>query len=160
MTHSDLSTDILTLIEEFQRSGARELHVRSGDFELFISNDAAARGSRAGVPAATAVPAPQPALKSAVAALKQASPAGDIPEGAVIVRAPTLGTFYRSPKPGAAPYVEPGASVAPGDALCLIEVMKLFTSVTASMAGRIHAVLVEDGAMVEADQPLFAVVPA
>ncbi len=159
MTQSDLSADILALIEEFQRSGARELHVRSGTFELYISNDAASQSPLAAAPVVAAAPATQPALKHAAAATKHAHPAAEIPDGAIIIRAPNLGTFYRSPKPGAAPYVELGAAVALGDALCLIEVMKLFTSVTASFAGRIHAILVEDGAMVEADQPLFAMVP-
>ena len=74
----------------------------------------------------------------------------------MIITAPNLGTFYRAPKPGAAPYVEVGSSFAIGDELCLIEVMKLFTSVRAEQAGRLLAILAEDGAMVEAGQPLFA----
>ncbi len=162
MTQTDLSS-ALVLIDEFQRSGMRELHVRSGEFELYLSQDATARSPLAALPA-VAVPAAQtdsrPATKADNPTVKTPTPATDMPDGAVIVRAPNLGTFYRSPKPGAAPYVELGAAIAPGDELCLIEVMKLFTSVTAQLAGRIHAILVEDGAMVEAGQPLFAVMAA
>ena len=84
----------------------------------------------------------------------------DLPANAVIISAPNLGTFYRAPKPGSAPYVEIGGTVAVGDELCLIEVMKLFTSVCAQQPGRLHAILAEDGVMVEAGQPLFAMVPA
>jgi acetyl-CoA carboxylase biotin carboxyl carrier protein len=90
-----------------------------------------------------------------VPAAPAATAGGAVPADAIIVCAPNLGTFYRSPKPGAPAYVEIGSMVSPGDELCLIEVMKLFTSVTSKEAGRIHAVLVEDGAMVEADQPLL-----
>jgi len=161
MTQSDLTSAFLVLIDEFQRSGMRELHVRSSEFELYLSNDRTTRSPLPGMPAAAA-PAVQaqsvPPGKGDDGPAKKPAPASDLPEGAVIVRAPNLGTFYRSPKPGAAPYVELGAAIAPGDELCLIEVMKLFTSVTAQITGRIHAILVEDGAMVEADQPLFAVV--
>ncbi|MFD2578913.1 acetyl-CoA carboxylase biotin carboxyl carrier protein [Novosphingobium colocasiae] len=71
---------------------------------------------------------------------------------------PNLGTFYRAPKPGAANYVEVGSKVKAGDELCLIEVMKLFTALTAETSGTIHSVLVDDGEMVEGGQPLFALV--
>ena len=108
---------------------------------------------------AVPVPVAAPAAPAPLAAASGGSTApADLPADAVIVRAPNLGTFYRSPKPGAPAYVEVGSIVAQGDELCLIEVMKLFTSVTSREPGRIHAVLVEDGAMVEADQPLFAIV--
>jgi acetyl-CoA carboxylase biotin carboxyl carrier protein len=81
-----------------------------------------------------------------------------LPADAIIVRAPNLGTFYRAPKPGADDYVRIGSDVAKGQEICLIEVMKLFTAVRSEQAGRVHAVLAEDGAMVEAGQPLFALV--
>lgn len=74
-----------------------------------------------------------------------------------MIEAPNLGTFYRSPKPGAAPYVEVGQAIAAGQDLCLIEVMKLFTALRSEVIGTVVAVLVEDGAMVESGQPLFAV---
>ncbi len=70
-----------------------------------------------------------------------------------------MGTFYRSPKPGTPPFVEIGAEVENGSDLCLVEVMKLFTTLRAEAAGRVHAVLVADGSLVAADQPLFVLVP-
>jgi len=144
-----------TLIAEFARSGVRELHLRRGGFELYLSSvDAAPTISRASAPTAPkAGPAP-PSLTSSVLA----DPLATLPAHAVVVRAPNLGTFYRAPKPGAAVYVEVGSIVTTGAELCLIEVMKLFTSVQAETPGRIHAVFAEDGSMVEAGQPLFAIV--
>lgn len=141
------------LIAEFARSGVRELHLRRDGFEVYLSNDSGApKISRApAMPKTTAAP-------PAIAAPATGDSLAALPEGAVVVRAPNLGTFYRAPKPGAAVYVEIGSIVTVGTELCLIEVMKLFTAVQAETAGRIHAVLAEDGAMVEAGQPLFAIV--
>ena len=82
-----------------------------------------------------------------------------MPDGAVVIRAPYLGTFYRSPKPGAPAYVEIGGKVSPESELCLVEVMKLFTAVRAGVAGEVTQVLASDGELVAADQPLFVVIP-
>lgn len=72
-----------------------------------------------------------------------------------LVRSPMLGTFYSAPKPGEAPFVQEGQSVAADAVLCIIEVMKLMNSVPAGEAGAIRRVLVRDGELVEFDQPLF-----
>ena len=76
-----------------------------------------------------------------------------------VVRAPNLGTFYRAPKPGAPPYVAVGQKVEAATEVCLIEVMKLFTSVRAGVAGTVREVLAEDAQLVEFDQPLFLIEP-
>lgn len=167
MSGKDTISDIEQLIAEFEASGLRELHARRGDFEIYLSSDADVPGLD-GAPAASApvargrqpaanVPAePAPASPAAVAPAPEAS----FPEGAVVIRAPYLGTFYRSPKPGAPAYVEVGQQVAQDSDMCLVEVMKLFTAVRASCSGTVHAVLANDGDMVAADQPLFVVIPA
>ena len=159
MTEPVFSSALQTLMEEFSRSGVRELHVRHGDFELYLSNDPSATSIVAG-PGRSTQPAesrpPQPV------GARHAVPApvtpDALPSDAIIVRAPNLGTFYRAPKPGAANYVEVGSDITVGDEVCLIEVMKLFTAVRSEAAGKVHAVLAADGAMVEAGQPLFALV--
>ena len=69
--------------------------------------------------------------------------------------APNLGTFYRSPKPGSPPFVELGQQVAADTEICLLEVMKLFTSVNAGVAGTIMKVCAVDAELVEGDQVLF-----
>ena len=77
--------------------------------------------------------------------------------GQVAVRSPMVGRFYSRPAPEQPPFVETGSIVGVDDPLCLVEVMKLFTTVYATCAGRIARIEVEDGAMVEYDQLLFVV---
>ncbi|MFA7594909.1 MAG: acetyl-CoA carboxylase biotin carboxyl carrier protein [Novosphingobium sp.] len=164
MSETLFSDALKQLMDEFTQSGIRELHVRKADFELYLSTDSSAGrywpAAQAPI-AASSAPPPQSQAASA-APITEAAPiattASALPDNAVIVTAPNLGTFYRAPKPGAANYVEVGSKVKAGDELCLIEVMKLFTALRADEAGTIHSVLVEDGAMVEGGQPLFALV--
>ncbi|NML12046.1 acetyl-CoA carboxylase biotin carboxyl carrier protein [Sphingobium sp. AR-3-1] len=159
MTGHDFPDALKQLLDEFSRSGIRELHIRKPDFELYVSTDASAARPQAAmtVAASASAPAAQPAATQKPIAAPIA-PISSLPDDAVIINAPNLGTFYRAPKPGTANYVEVGSKVQAGDELCLIEVMKLFTAVRAGASGTVHAVLVEDGAMVEGGQPLFALV--
>jgi acetyl-CoA carboxylase biotin carboxyl carrier protein len=168
------SHDIEALIADFQRSGMRELHVKAGDVEIYLSADPGGPGLDAAPVAQVSTPAPvasspgaapapvAPAVQSAqsVQSAQVVQSDADIPADGIIVRAPYLGTFYRAPKPGSPVYVEIGSVVTAETELCLVEVMKLFTAVRADVAGRVHAILANDGAMVEADQPLFVIVPA
>lgn len=151
--------DVESLIEIFQESGWDELHVRVGDFELFLSNDPHARGPGA-------VPSPEPpavvppsAVPAAAPAASNVAPDAAIPDGMVAIRAPNLGTFYRAPKPGAPPYVDVGQRIAADTEVCLIEVMKLFAPVRAGIEGTVREVRAVDGTMVEFDQILFVVEP-
>lgn len=73
------------------------------------------------------------------------------------VTAPMLGTFYRTPSPGERAFVEQGDKVSPDDTVCLVEVMKLFNSVKAGMAGTVEKILVENGTLVEYGQPLILI---
>jgi acetyl-CoA carboxylase biotin carboxyl carrier protein len=174
--------DIEILIQDFERSGMRELHLRCDEFELYLSTDPNGRGIESAYesrtdsaaaaqrsPAAAAEPAgidasTSTAVLHATAAAGVTAPAAVLieqqwPDNATVVRAPYLGTFYRSPKPGSKPYVETGDAVTAESDLCLVEVMKLFTAVRAGIAGRVHAVLAKDGQLVEGNQPLFVLVP-
>jgi acetyl-CoA carboxylase biotin carboxyl carrier protein len=155
---------LAALIAEFSRSGVRELHVKSGDFEVYLSNDPSLRITSAPQartpPSAPASLLPDSRSASAARTEVKAPPSEPLPDDAFIVTAPNLGTFYRAPKPGAEDYVKVGSQVQAGDEVCLIEVMKLFTAVRSNVSGRIHSVLAEDGSMVEAGQPLFAVMRA
>ena len=83
-----------------------------------------------------------------------------VAEGRVAVRAPMVGSFYRRPSPQDKLFVEVGQRVAKGQPLCLIEVMKLYTTIEAPIAGVVEAIAVEDGSPVEFDQLLFAINPA
>lgn len=94
-----------------------------------------------------------------------ARPAGPVPAppptpGRAAVRAPIVGTFYRASEPGARPFVAVGDLVRPGQPVAIVEAMKLMNEVTADRAGRVVAILVEDGHPVEYDQPLVELDPA
>jgi acetyl-CoA carboxylase biotin carboxyl carrier protein len=161
--------DIDALIELFESSDWDELHLKIQDFELFLSTDPKGRPPGA----AQASPAPAAPAAPAVAA---ATPAGigeraadvshhepqspSVPASWVAVTAPNLGTFYRAPKPGSPPFVEIGQPVEPDTEICLIEVMKLFTTLQAGVKGIVKQVCVKDAVMVEFGDTLFYIEPA
>ena len=70
-----------------------------------------------------------------------------------------MGTFYRAGSPGARPYVETGDRVRPDDTVCVFEVMKLFSSLNAGVAGVVAAILVANESLVQQDQPLILIKP-
>ena len=82
-----------------------------------------------------------------------------VPEGTMVIRAPTLGVFYQAPAPGEKPFVEVGQHVRADDTVCIIEVMKLFNSIRAGIDGEVVKILVENGELVEFDQPLIFIAP-
>ena len=71
-----------------------------------------------------------------------------------------VGTFYRAPSPDASPFVEIGTLVQPGQPLCIIEVMKLFTTINSECAGRVVQIGAETGDLVEYGRTLFIIEPA
>jgi acetyl-CoA carboxylase biotin carboxyl carrier protein len=75
----------------------------------------------------------------------------------VFVTSPFVGTFYRSPSPDAPSFVEPGSAVREGQALCIVEAMKLMNEIEADCAGTIVEILAENGKSVEFGQKLFKV---
>lgn len=155
--------DIEAIVQLFEQSSWKELELQVGEAELFLGKDAGGRASwevRGGAAAALAAhtPAPRAAAPQAPASAAP-SPAGPaaVPEGCVVVPAPSLGTFYRSAKPGAPAFVDIGQRVEADTELCLVEVMKLFTTLRAGVAGVVRDVLVKDGSLVEFGQPLFLI---
>src|SRR5690625_3890402 len=107
-------------------------------------------------PAETTVVAPAAPAAASAAPAEAAEPAQEQHEGHTVL-APMVGTFYRAPNPGAAPFVEVGQTVKEGDVLCIVEAMKLLNEIEADRAGVIKAVLVENGEPVEFGQPLFVI---
>ncbi|MCB2101088.1 MAG: acetyl-CoA carboxylase, biotin carboxyl carrier protein, partial [Rhodobacterales bacterium] len=107
-------------------------------------------------------PPPAPAAAAVPAALAEMSPGapGEAPAAdGKTVSAPMVGTFYRRSKPEEPPFVEEGTVVKAGDPLCLIEVMKLYTTIEAPADGRVVSIAAEDAALVEFDQPLIVLEP-
>lgn len=148
------------LIELLEESGIDELEIREGEESVRISRHSktAAQPIYAAAPAYAPAPAAAPAPVAAAAApAVEAAPAAAKLNGNV-VRSPMVGTFYRSPSPTAAPFVEVGQSVKKGDILCIVEAMKMMNHIEAETSGVIEQVLVESGQPVEYDQPLFTIV--
>lgn len=161
--------DVEALIELFDASSWTELRIKLEDFELHLNKDASVRRRSQNVAAAPAASEATPvAASSQIVDAPLAPPAAsalapaqtDVPDGLTVLRAPNLGTFYRSPKPGAPFYVEIGQHVDADTDVCLIEVMKLFTPVKAGTSGIVRKILVNDAELVEFDQPLFLIEPA
>ena len=102
---------------------------------------------------ALAAPAPQP---TAVAVAP--TPVPDAAEtGIVYVTSPFVGTFYRAPSPEAAPYVQPGQAISKGQALCIVEAMKLMNEIESDLSGTLIEILAENGMSVEFGQRLFKI---
>ncbi|KXJ63488.1 acetyl-CoA carboxylase biotin carboxyl carrier protein subunit [Achromobacter xylosoxidans] len=143
-----------TLIDLVAESGIAELEITEGEGKVRIVKfsqtlqPVAYHQPEAGVPAAP--------VAAAAPAAAPAAPAAPVIQGHV-VKAPMVGTFYRSPNPGAPPFVDVGATVKEGDPLCIIEAMKLLNEIEADKAGVIKEILVENGEPVEYGQPLFVI---
>ena len=143
-----------TLIELVEASGIAELEISEGEERVRITRTVApGQQMYAPAPQQQFVAAPVAAAPAPAAAPEPAAPAA---EGHV-VKSPMVGTFYRSPSPGAKQFVDIGQSVNAGDTLCIIEAMKLLNEIDADHAGVIKAILVENGQPVEFGQPLFVI---
>ena len=142
-----------TLIDLVAESGISELEVTEGESKVKIVKSSVASNQmvmmQQPVTQAPAVQQAQPVV--ATAPVAAAEPTGHI------VKSPMVGTFYRSSAPGAAPFVELGASIKEGDTICIIEAMKLLNEIDADASGVITQILVENGQPVEFGQPLFVI---
>ncbi|HWI37553.1 MAG TPA: acetyl-CoA carboxylase biotin carboxyl carrier protein [Burkholderiales bacterium] len=140
------------LIDLVQESGIAELEITEGEEKVKIVKGGAVTAAQPtmmmAAPMASATPRPAAAATPAA----EAEPAA--PEGHV-VKAPMVGTFYRSPSPDAKVFVEVGQAVKEGDTICIIEAMKLMNEIEADASGTVKAILVENGQPVEYGQPLF-----
>ena len=106
---------------------------------------------------AAAAPAPPPAAPAALPQAAAAPAAADSEIELAVVKSPIVGTFYRSPEPGAAPFVEIGAAVKKGQVLCIIEAMKLMNEIDSEYEGEVVNVYVESGQPVQYGERLFAI---
>ena len=137
---------IKKLIELVEESGITELEVQEEEGTVRIS-----RAAPAVAPAAIQYAAAPVAPVAAPAEAPAAEVSGHQ------VRSPMVGTFYRSPSPEAKAFVEVGQTVKVGDALCIVEAMKMMNRIEADKAGVVKAILVNDGEAVEFDQPLIVI---
>jgi len=143
------------LIELLEESNIDEIEIKEGEESVRISRNGAqamsmaARVAPAYATPAYAAPAPPP---PATPTQPVATSAGHA------LHSPMVGTFYRSPSPTSAAFVEVGQAVKVGDVVCIVEAMKMMNQIEADKAGTVTAILVENGEPVEFDQPLFSIV--
>ena len=148
--------DIKKLMELLSASDLAEIEVTDDKKSIRLSRPSSQ------APIVNAAPALQPIVTPA--AITAPTPAAQISENSTTttasghqVKSPMVGTFYGAPSPDSDPYVSVGQSVSIGETLCIIEAMKIMNPIEADKTGTIKQILVEDGAPVEFDQPLFVI---
>lgn len=160
---------IKTLIDLVEESGIAELEVKEGEESVRISRYPT--GAMQAPPqfyAAAPQPLAAPASAPAPAAAPTAAPAAEAPAAAPaaapkaaenrhVVKAPMVGTFYRTPSPGAKAFVEVGQTVKAGQTLCIIEAMKMLNQIESDKSGVVVEILVDNEKPVEFDQPMFVI---
>ena len=161
--------DLLQIVDLIKTSAQfNEFHLKVGDIELDIRRGVPAAAPAAPALASNAAPA-TPLPTSATPAVAVPPPATvaephrsaplAFPAGSVLVKSPMVGTFYRSPEPGAHAFTEVGARVTAESIVGIVEVMKLMNSIPAGQAGVVTHILVEDGAPVQYGQVLLVIEP-
>ena len=147
--------EIAEIIKLIDNSSCDELVVETGDMKLVVRRNgvspaAAAEYTERGSPPIAVSREPAPEARTAAPKVEAAA-------GQIEVAAPMVGTFYRAPTPEAPPFVEVGSVVSLGQPLCLIEVMKLFTTINSEVAGRILQIGAENAELVEYGRTLFVI---
>ncbi|HLQ05775.1 MAG TPA: acetyl-CoA carboxylase [Verrucomicrobiae bacterium] len=139
---ADANALVAELLQRLGGEGVHELEVRRGPLRVRVSKDGAGPGSHQKfVPVADAQTAPAVAV----------APAREYPT----VNAPLTGIFYRSPSPQAPAFIQIGSQVAQGDVIGLIEAMKLFNEIRSTAGGKVRRIIVENGQLVRAHQPII-----
>lgn len=153
---------IARLLKVVSESDIAEIEIKEGEEQIKITRATAAVAPVvqpvAVAPVAPAVVATAaPASAPAAAAPAAAAPAPAAEETGHVMKCPMVGTFYRSANPEAPAFTEVGKTVKEGDTVCIIEAMKMMNQIAADKSGTIKKILVENGATVEFDQPLFII---
>jgi acetyl-CoA carboxylase biotin carboxyl carrier protein len=145
------------LMRSIQEFGVYEMELEKADERIVLRRRP---GGQVSVSQAAVVPepAPAPATTSVTAMTAPARAPSEPPDPNVVyVTSPFVGTFYRAPSPDEDPFVEEGQDVAPGQAMCIIEAMKLMNEIESELACTILDILVENGKPVEYGDRLFKV---
>lgn len=150
---------IKKLIELLDQSGVSEIEIKDGEESLRISRNQKtgpavimpAQGISTPPPTTHYPPPSQSVTTTSELKSQESEPAGHT------LTSPMVGTFYRASSPGAKAFVEVGQSVKVGDTLCIIEAMKMLNQIESDKAGKIKAILAENGQPVEFGQSLFII---
>jgi len=141
------------LIALIEKSSVNEIEIKEGDTAIRITGGQNQQAASALKTEHIEIPIPQVSQEKQNTEVNQAP---KIPEGKYI-KSPMVGTFYRSASPGSEPFISEGQSIKAGNALCIIEAMKIMNQIEAETTGKILKIMVEDGTSVEYDQPLFMI---
>jgi acetyl-CoA carboxylase biotin carboxyl carrier protein len=154
LSHEDVQ-EILRLLDETEYD---ELTLETERFTLYLKQDGDGKGWTQETQTATShqLPATSTTLIDTSQNSKDPTPTE---EGLLDIRAPMVGTFYQSPKPGADPYIDIGSQVKKDTVIGIIEVMKLMNSIPAGLSGELVEILAEDAQFVEKGQLLMRVRP-
>ncbi|KDD09966.1 acetyl-CoA carboxylase, biotin carboxyl carrier protein [Bordetella bronchiseptica MBORD707] len=162
LTHEDIDRilEIVNRVDDIDlqiQVDGLGLRVRKGNVGAPVAPPAVSAPAAAEAPASAPSPAPaaQPAPAPAAAPAAPAAARQDL----LSITAPMIGRFYAKPSPNDPAFVALGSQVGPDDSVCILEVMKLFNTVKAGVAGEIVEILVQEGDMVEEGDVLFRVKP-
>jgi acetyl-CoA carboxylase biotin carboxyl carrier protein len=144
------------IVKVAKEEGVAELKVESKDFKVEVRFST---GSTAPVHHIQHVAHVQPSSVATTSAAPAAAKAVSADAGLHVIKSPFVGTFYASPGPGKAVYVKVGDKVKTGQALCVLEAMKIMNEIDADVAGEIMEICVENESLVEFGQPLFKIKP-
>jgi acetyl-CoA carboxylase biotin carboxyl carrier protein len=141
------------LIEMLEESSLSEIEIREGEESIRISRSSSSNSVSTATPVAITT---TPNSGTVTADPSGDAAAAKVPMGHTVL-SPMVGTFYRSPSPGAKAFVDVGAQVNVGDTLCIIEAMKMLNEIEPDKTGTVKAILKENGAPVEYGEPLFVI---
>ncbi|NBV23389.1 MAG: acetyl-CoA carboxylase biotin carboxyl carrier protein [Proteobacteria bacterium] len=145
--------DIKAIIDLMKKNSISEFELEKQEFKIRLK-----RGNLGGQVAYEDGPVMQQALAPAPVALGAPAPAAPVSTDAEI-KSPMIGTFYRSPSPESAPYIDIGSEVGPDTVVCIIEAMKVMNEIKAEARGVITQIVAENSKPVEFGQPLFKIRP-
>lgn len=147
--------ELQELLDFIAKSGLNKVNIETDEFKISVQRDPSTKqvvSIAAPAPLAALAPAAGPPASPAPVAVPAAPAATQ-----TALKAPMIGTFYRSNGPESAAFVQVGDVVEKGQVICIIEAMKLFNEIEAEQSGRIVKALVENATPVEYDQPLFLI---
>lgn len=156
---------IQDLIKFVSKSGVNEVSIEEKDFKITIKTNQEPTYVTAALPTVnpTVMPSPVAASTPETKPTQQApgveSSTKTEDSHLLTIKSPMIGTFYRSPGPDQAAFVNVGDDISTGKVICIVEAMKLFNEIESEVSGKIVKILVNDAEPVEYDQPLFLVDP-
>ncbi len=152
--------EIQDLIDFISKSELDEVHIETDEFKIKVRKSVRQKVVGVTNTVAQQVQPPVAPVAAQIPSADGAATPAEKDNGHITIKAPMIGTFYRSANPESDSFVNVGDTIAEGNTVCIIEAMKLFNEIESEISGTIIKILVENASPVEYDQPLFLVDPA